>query len=140
MLWADEVEGAVQHKARVEAVEASVAECSEVRTATGGELRKLWAELAAQRKLLADGLAEQGRVMTQLLAQQHQLMAAPTSTGRARPNAPRSRLEDIICYRCRQKGNFQRDCRVAPASVVSSYGEARGEEAGGQSRAGGLVS
>ena len=145
MLWAEEVEGAAQSKVRSQAVEASVerVEASVERVEagpdggeararpaepTGGEMGQLWAELAAQRRLLTEGLAEQGRVLSEVLEQQQQLsgpraplpptphFTSATYVPQQRLPATRRRLADLACYACGQLGHLRRDCRAHHAS------------------------
>ena len=104
MLWAEEVEAAVQHRAaRSHAVEATVerveagverveagvgraeagahGEVRAQRWESAGDLGQLWTELASQRRLLTEGMAEHGRVLKEVLAQQQQLLEPrPTSS------------------------------------------------------------
>ena len=115
MLWADEVEGATQRKVNTNAMEASVKTNAGQAGAVGppDEMQKMWAELASQRRQLTEGLAEQGKILSEVL-----LMAS--TTGMLPPfgqqPVPRRRLEDIVYYGCHQKGHIRRNC---PAATVT---------------------
>ena len=65
MLWAEEVEGATQREVHANAIKAG-AKTNAVGPAD--EMAKMWAEFASQRRQLTEALAEQGKVLTEVLA------------------------------------------------------------------------
>ena len=103
-------------------VKANVSEMRAEQTVTGDEITKLWAELASQRQCLKDGLAGNEKRLTEVLAQQRQLLTTmqaavsvphPSSLPAVvqRPPAPvaRQQYDD----QCHQKGHIRRHCPVA---------------------------
>ena len=103
--WLDEVEGATTSR-----VKAQVSEARTEPTDTQREVTELWGEVAENKKLL-----------TQVLAQQRELMAmcagAPSNVSATllRPSAPapRRRYGDLECYQCHQKGHTRGRCPMA---------------------------
>ena len=81
MLWAEEVEGITRWKVNTNAMEAGMTTNAGQVGAVGpaNEMQKMWAELASQRCQLTEGLAEQGKVLTEVLAQQRLFMGSTTA-------------------------------------------------------------
>lgn len=112
LMWADEVEGAAPRKARV-----CMAQCD---VAPPDALAKVWDELAAQRKLFAEGLAAQQQTIADVLSQQQQILSAM-----ANDRASRQRAEEtgrgVECFHCHKRGHIRRDCRAYQRSVRPAH-------------------
>ena len=104
-------------KVQTNAIEAGVKTNRCGRTSRRSE--KIWAELVSQRRQLTEWLAGQGKVLTEVLAQQRQLMASTTTMFNPfdQQAVPRRRLEEIVCYGCHQKGHIRRNFPSATATL-----------------------
>ena len=74
----------------------------------------MWTELASQRRQLTDGLAEKGKVLMRVLAEQRQLIASTTAMlpPFGQQAVPRRYMEDIVRFGCHQKGHIRRNWKV----------------------------
>ena len=103
--WFDEVERATTSR-----VKAQVSEARAEPTDTQREFTKLWGEVAENKKLLTQVLAQQRELLTMCAGAPSNVPATPQ-----RPYAPppRRRYGDLECYQCHQKGYIRRHCPMA---------------------------
>ena len=90
--WFDEVEGTTTSR-----VKAQVSEARAEPTDTQREFTKLWGEVAENKKLLTQVLAQQKELLTLCAGAPSNVSATPQ-----RPSAPppRRRYGDLECYQC----------------------------------------